>query len=169
MAEFKPPAADAFEAITRRTTQERQRQLLAIQARYDRRLGRLLITLNNGAVVGFPLSVLPGLEAASPADLRRIDVENGGYGLHVPGLDADISVPHLLADQLGSTLMKRAAMRRHASRQNGKLGGRPRKSPAAARRALRARSAHHADSRIFPNPSTSAVIPVGTRHVASYS
>lgn len=132
MAEFKQLTATAIEAITRRTAQERQGQLLAVAARYDRRLSRLLITLNNGAVVGFSLSVLPGLEAASPDDLRRIDVENGGYGLHVPSLDADISVPHLLQDQLGSTLMTRAAVRARASRQNGKLGGRPRKSTAAA-------------------------------------
>ncbi|HET6609623.1 MAG TPA: DUF2442 domain-containing protein [Rhodopila sp.] len=132
MAEFKQLTAESFRAITQRTVQERQGQLLAIQARYDRRLSRLLITLNNGAVVGFPLSMLPGLERASPEDLRRIDVENGGYGLHVPSLDADISVPHLLHDELGSTLMTRAAARARASRQNGKLGGRPRKSTEAA-------------------------------------
>ena len=29
----------------------------------------------------------------------RIKVEAGGYGLHVPSLDADISVPRLLEDR----------------------------------------------------------------------
>jgi hypothetical protein len=90
-----------------------------------------MITLNNGAVVGFQLSALPGLEAATPEDLRHIDVEGAGYGLRVASLDADISIPQLLADQLGSTIMKRAVVRTEASRANGRLGGRPRKSKAA--------------------------------------
>ena len=131
MAEFVPPTEEAFAAVTRATAQERQGQLLAVSARYDRRLGRVMITLSNGALVGFPVSALPGLEGASAADLRRIDVEGGGYGLHVASLDADISVPRLLEDQLGSTVMKRAASRAVASRANGRLGGRPRRSSAA--------------------------------------
>lgn len=131
MAEFEVPGAADFDAITRRTAEAAQRQLLAISARFDRRSGRVMIALNTGAVVGFPLSVLPGLEAASAADLRRIKVEGGGYGLRVESLDADISVPQLLADQLGSTLMKRALSRTAASRANGRLGGRPRKTEAA--------------------------------------
>jgi hypothetical protein len=90
-----------------------------------------MITLDNGTVVGFPLSACPGLEHATPQDLRRIDIEGGGYGLHVPSLDADLSIPQLLADQLGSTLMARAVARAKASKANGRLGGRPRKSDAA--------------------------------------
>ena len=131
MAEFKAPTQQEFDAITRRTVQTMKHQLLAVDARYDRRNGRVMITLNTGAVVGFPLSTLPGLEQATPDDLRKIEVEGGGYGLHVAGLDADISIPSLLADQLGSTIMRRAVARANASKANGRLGGRPRK-PAAA-------------------------------------
>src|SRR6202034_38575 len=105
------PTQQEFDAITRRTAQRMQHQLLAIDARYDRRGERVMITLNNGAVVGFPLSALPGLEAATPDDLRNIKAEGGGYGLHVAALDADISIPSLLADQLGSTIMRRAVAR----------------------------------------------------------
>jgi hypothetical protein len=108
-----------------------KQQLLAVDARFDRRNQRVMITLNNGAVVGFPLAVLPGLEHATAEHLRKIEVEGGGYGLHVGSLDADISVPALLADQLGSTIMKRAEARANASRANGRRGGRPRKSKAA--------------------------------------
>jgi hypothetical protein len=108
-----------------------QHQLLEVDARYDRRAARVMITLNNGAVVGFPLSALPGLESAIPGDLRNIEVEEGGYGLHVAALDADISIPNLLADQPGSTLMRRAVARANASKANGHLGGRPRKPEAA--------------------------------------
>jgi hypothetical protein len=87
----------------------------------------VVITLNNGAIVDFPLDVLPGLERAHPDDLRAIEVEAGGYGLHVGKLDADISVPRLLEEQLGSTAMKVGQARAMASRANGRLGGRPRK------------------------------------------
>jgi hypothetical protein len=131
MAEFEVPTEEEFDAITRRTAQRMKRQLLAVDARYDRRGARVMITLNNGAVVGFPISVLPGLERATPDDLRKIEVEGGGYGLHVASLDADISVPQLLADQLGSTIMKRAIARANASQANGRLGGRPRKTKVA--------------------------------------
>ncbi len=131
MAEFKAPTPEEFDAITRRTAQRMKHQLLAVSARYDRRAARLMITLNSGIVVGFPLSALPGLEHATPDDLRKIEIEGGGYGLHVAALDADISVPQLLADQLGSTIMRRAVVRANASKANGRLGGRPRKPKAA--------------------------------------
>jgi hypothetical protein len=131
MAEFEVPTPEQFDAITRRTAERMKRQLLAVGARYDRRAGRMMITLNNGAVVGFPLSALPGLEHATADDFRKIEVQGGGYTLHVPTLDADISVPQLLADELGSTVMRRAIVRANASRANGRLGGRPRKSEMA--------------------------------------
>lgn len=122
MAEFEIPTPAAFDAITRRTMNRRKRQLLAVRAQYDRRGGRVMITLNNGAVVGFPLSALPGLEGATPDDLRRIEVEGGGYGLRVAKLDADISLPQLLADQLGSTLMKGIVARAGGSCEGGRPG-----------------------------------------------
>lgn len=131
MAEFKTLTQGEFDAITERTAKRMAKRLLAMDARYDGLNERLMITLNNGTIVGFPLSAVPGLERATPADLRNIEVEAGGYGLYVESLDADISVPQLLADQLGSTTMKRAIVRANASRANGRLGGRPRKPKAA--------------------------------------
>jgi hypothetical protein len=131
MAEFKTPTPQEFDAITRRTAHRMKHQLLAVDARDDRCGERVMITLNNGAVVGFPLSALPGLESATPDDLHKIEVEGGGYGLHVATLDADISIPSLLADQFGSTIMRRAVARANASKANGQLGGRPRKPKAA--------------------------------------
>jgi len=124
------PTQQEFDAATRRGVRRMKQSPLAIRARYDRRLERVVIVLNNGAIVGFPLSVLPGLEQASADDLRSIEVEEGGYGLHVAALDADISVPRLLEDQLGSTAMKATRARVAASRANGLLGGRLRKSKA---------------------------------------
>ncbi len=131
MAEFIVPSQQEFDAITRRTAQTMNRKLLAVSARYDRRNERVMIVLNTGAMVGFPLSVLPGLENATPEDLRKIEIEGGGYGLRVASLDADISVPALLEDQLGSTVMRRTITRASASQANGRMGGRPRKAVAA--------------------------------------
>jgi Protein of unknown function (DUF2442) len=131
MAKFKAPTEREFETITRQTAKRMKHQLLAVTARYDRRSAHVMITLNTGAVVGFPLSFLPGLEHATAEDLRKIEIEGGGYGLHVPSLDADISIPSLLADHLGSSLMKRAVSRANASKANGRLGGRPKKPLAA--------------------------------------
>jgi len=131
MAEFQIPTPQEFDAITRQTAARTKQQLLAMGARYDRRSERVMITLNNGTVVGFLRSALPGLEHATPDELRKIEVEGGGYGLRVASLDADISIPQLLADQLGSTVMRRAVARANASKANGRLGGRPRKPKAA--------------------------------------
>jgi hypothetical protein len=131
MAEFKAPTPQEFVAATRRGMRRMQQSLLATSASYDRRGERVIITLNNGTTVGFPLAVLPGLEHARPEDLRAIEVEAGGYGLRVPSLDADISVPRLLEDHFGSTVMRIAQARAAASRANGRMGGRPRNSNAA--------------------------------------
>ena len=75
--------------------------------------------------------MLPGLEHATADDLSGIEVRGGGYTLHVERLDADISVPQLPSDQLGSTVMKRAVVRANASKAAGRLGGGPRKSEVA--------------------------------------
>ncbi|MGD0431939.1 MAG: DUF2442 domain-containing protein [Acetobacteraceae bacterium] len=131
MAEFKIPTQREFDAATRRGARRMTHSLLAVSARYDRRGERVIITLNNGAIVGFPLSMLPGLSHATAEDLRMITVEEDGYGLHVAPLDADISVPRLLEEQLGSITMRVAQGRAAASRANGRLGGRPRKARAA--------------------------------------
>ena len=131
MAEFQTPTQREFDAASRRGARRMQQSLLAVGARYDRRANRVIISLNNGTIVGFPLSALTGLEHASPDELRTIEVEAGGYGLRVANLDADISVPRLLEEQLGSTAMKVAQARAAASRVNGRLGGRPPKPRAA--------------------------------------
>ncbi len=44
MAEFKAPTQQEFDAITRRTAQRMMHQLLAVDARYDRRNERVMIT-----------------------------------------------------------------------------------------------------------------------------
>lgn len=59
-----------------------------------------------------------------------ITVKGGGYNLRFDNLDADISIPQLLEDELGSKVMKRSIARARASKANGLLGGRPHKKAA---------------------------------------
>lgn len=69
-----------------------------------------------------------------------MEVEGNGYGLHWESLDADLTVPGLLAGIFGSTAWMRELGRRggsaaseakaRAARENGRKGGRPRKKRA---------------------------------------
>ena len=114
----------------------------AIHARYDRRLSRVIVGLDNGLELAFPPRLAQGLEHATPADLAIIEISPLGDGLHWPAIDADLYVPGLLQGVFGS----KSWMARHlgaaggrarsgakvaAARENGRKGGRPRK-PASA-------------------------------------
>lgn len=127
MGEFKPVTTRTFEKTRRRPNTA----FRAASARYDAGADQLVVQLTNGASAGFPLTSIQGLEAATPDDLKRIEVQGRGYGLHIPLLDADISVSRLFLDVLGSNVMSRAERRATASRANGAKGGRPKASPQA--------------------------------------
>ncbi|GAN77696.1 DUF2442 domain-containing protein [Acidisphaera rubrifaciens] len=107
----------------------------AASARYDREAGRVIVELTNGCVFAFPPQLAQGLEDATDDQLAAVEILGAGYGLYWEALDADLSVPGLLAGLFGT----RAFMARHAgratspakaaaARNNGAKGGRPRKS-----------------------------------------
>ena len=113
----------------------------AVTARYDRRVGRVVITLSTGLEIGFKPHDAQGLETARPAQLTDIEISPSGLGLHFPKLDADLYLPALLQGFLGSRQWMAQAMgkvggrvvtpeKADAARANGKLGGRPRKAKA---------------------------------------
>jgi hypothetical protein len=114
----------------------------AIYARYDRRVSRVIVGLDNGLELAFPPRLAQGLEHATPADLAIIEISPLGDGLHWPAIDADLYVPGLLQGVFGS----KSWMARHlgaaggrarsgakvaAARENGRKGGRPRKLASA--------------------------------------
>jgi hypothetical protein len=128
MAEFEQITEQSLASITAFTARDARQRLCAVSACYLAPLHAVEFVLNNGIRASIPVALIPTLEFARPDQLASLRVEGGGYGLHVPALDADISIPHLFEALLGSRTMSRALSRREASRANGKLGGRPRKA-----------------------------------------
>lgn len=115
----------------------------ATAARYDRRIGRVVIELSTGLSLAFKPQQVQGLEHATPAQLRQIEIAPSGLGLHFPALDADLYLPGLLEGVLGSRQWMAAQLgkaggsktspaKTAAVRANGQRGGRPKKAPAAA-------------------------------------
>lgn len=116
---------------------------IATAVRYDRRIGRLVIDLSSGIEIAFRPHDAQGLEHAKVSDLREIEISPSGLGIHFPILNADLYLPSLLEGFLGSRRWIAAQNGKiggkatsdakvAAARNNGKLGGRPRKETAAA-------------------------------------
>jgi hypothetical protein len=115
----------------------------AVSARYDRRIGRIVVRLSTGLEISFSPSDAEGLETATWQQLREIEIDPPGFGLHFPALDADLYIPALLEGFFGSKRWMAARLgelggkarsdaKAQASRTNGRLGGRPKKVATAA-------------------------------------
>jgi hypothetical protein len=124
-----------IDAASERGRTARLNEPRAQTVRYDRYLGRVIVELTNGCTFTFPPHLAQGLEAATDEQLCQVEILGAGYGLHWEALDADLSVPGLLAGLFGT----QAHMARHAgkatspakaaaARANGTKGGRPRSS-----------------------------------------
>lgn len=109
---------------------------VARHAHYSADQQRLVIELSNGVILMLPPELLQGLKGASAAQLAKVELTPFGTGLHWEELDADLGVAELAAGIFGSKawmseLARHAGSRTSArkaasSRENGKLGGRPR-------------------------------------------
>ena len=129
MAEFK--LLDEA-AIKKSVNQKRRRPLpRAVSARFDRRSHRVIVHLDTGLDFSFDPRQAPGLADAMADDFVGVAVEGVGSTLHFPGLDADYTVSRLLEAFLGPLDWTRREARAHASRENGKRGGRPKRAAAA--------------------------------------
>uniref|UniRef100_B8HJZ9 DUF2442 domain-containing protein n=1 Tax=Cyanothece sp. (strain PCC 7425 / ATCC 29141) TaxID=395961 RepID=B8HJZ9_CYAP4 len=114
----------------------------AIAAWYVLESERVFIELKNGIVIGFPYQLLQGLEKATPEQVAEVEVTPSGYGLHWESLDVDLAVPQLVDGLYGTKSwmtelgrrggQARSETKAKASRENGKRGGRPRKSKSSA-------------------------------------
>ena len=112
-----------------------ERDFDAARARFDKKTHRVIVELTSGVMVTFPPALLQGLQNASPEALAAVVVSPHGTALHWERLDADFSVPGLLAGLFGTRAWMVELGRKggrvtseakaHASRKNGLSGGRP--------------------------------------------
>ncbi len=134
--ELTDPELDAAE---RRGREFEQSALLATAVRYDATSGRLVIDFVNGSTLLLPARQLQDLQDASDADLADVMLEFG-YGLRWEALDVEFTVPGLMAGIFGTATVlesqrrggqSRSPAKVAAARENGRKGGRPRRSHSA--------------------------------------
>jgi hypothetical protein len=128
---------EQFEAAKARG-EARMRGPRAESTHYDAGRNRVIVRLTTGVEIGFAPRDVEGLQHASTDDLKAIEVQAFGLGIHLPKLDSDLSVPALLEGVLASKRWMAARLgasggrartpaKATASRENGKRGSRPRK------------------------------------------
>ena len=110
----------------------------AVKAWYAADSGRVFIELTNGVMMGFPYQLLQGLAKGTPEQLSNVEITPTGSALHWESLDADLGVPQLVSGLFGSKAWmtelgrhggkSKSEAKAQASRDNGKRGGRPRKT-----------------------------------------
>jgi hypothetical protein len=107
----------------------------AVRAWYDEAARVMMVEMKNGCRFGFPPRLVHGLQYGTPTQLSAVEVWENGEVLHWEELDADADLNGLMlhafnvkawaARYLGSATSEAKA---RAARENGKKGGRPRKS-----------------------------------------
>ena len=133
----------ALVAANRRGALKKASFPAVVSVRYDRRVARVVLALATGIELAFSPRQVQGLENAHPADLMDAEITPSGLGVRFPRIDADIHVPSLLEGFLGSRRWMAAELGKRggavsteakaaAARENGKLGGRPRKDKGLA-------------------------------------
>lgn len=133
---------EVFTAANARAADKQKKGPIAVSVVYDARIDRVVIALSSGLELAFAPEYAQGLQDATPEDLADAEISPSGLGVHFPHMDADIYLPALLEGFLGSKRWMAAEMgkrggaasteaKKNASRANGKLGGRPRKTKPA--------------------------------------
>ena len=113
----------------------------AVKAWYAADSERVFIELTNGVMMGFPYQLLQGLANGTPEQLSNVEITPTGSALHWESLDADLGVAQLVSGLFGSKALmtelgrhggqSKSLAKAQASRDNGKRGGRPRKTVAS--------------------------------------
>jgi hypothetical protein len=133
--------SDAVKVANRRGRELRASTPRALAVRYDKRANRVVIELSNRLDIAFNPKDAQGLENATGDQLRSVEISPSGFGIRFPKADADIYIPALLEGLLGSRKWmasrlgrqggrSRSAAKVSAAKENGRLGGRPKKAAA---------------------------------------
>ena len=135
-------SAEEFLAAGERYKQRLRDEPHISKAHYDPKLNRVIVSLSSGAWFVFRPEDAQGLEGATTAQLKKIEISPMKYGLHFPLLDAHFDITALMQGSFGTRRWMAERMgavggaakskaKATAARANGKLGGRPRKSAAS--------------------------------------
>jgi len=110
----------------------------AKSVRFDQLSGLIVISLKNGAFFSFPPILVQGLGEAPPEALNDVWLDASGSSVHWDQLDVDLEIAGLIAGIFGTKVWMSELGRKggqsispakaEASRNNGKKGGRPKKS-----------------------------------------
>ena len=131
-----------YEEATKRGAEELKRLPKAASARYDKNSKRLVLEMRNGTTVLVPVNLIQGLQTGDDKSLGDFDLVGEGTQIHWHSLDVQFYIEDLLRgvfgtpkwmSKLGEHLAQigakggasRSEVKRAASRENGKLGGRP--------------------------------------------
>jgi hypothetical protein len=112
--------AEEFEAAKARG-KARIRGPRAESAHYDAGRNRVVVRVTTGVEIAFAPRDVESLQHASAEDLKSIEVEAFGLGIHFPRLDADLYVPSLLKGILGSKPWMAARFERAEGRIRGRI------------------------------------------------
>jgi hypothetical protein len=113
-----------------------------VEAAYDTGADAIMLRFESGVRMEIPRKMLQGLSAATPAQLREIQIAGRGTGVYWPRLDVAHNVPGLLDGVFGTREWmreigrlggaKRTPAQAAAARANGAKGGRPKTETVAA-------------------------------------
>jgi hypothetical protein len=112
--------AEEFDAAKARG-KARMRGPRAESAHYDAGRNRVVVRLTTGVEIAFAPRDVESLQHASAEDLKSIEVEAFGLGVHFPRLDADLYVPSLLKGVLGSKRWMAARFERAGGRLRSRI------------------------------------------------
>jgi hypothetical protein len=108
-----------YQAAARRAAEADEVEPRAKSAHYDKRSRQIIVDLRNGSRFLFPPELAQGLAGADDAALSNIHISPSGAGLSWPDLDADLSLPALMAGTFGTRewMRKTSRRQRHAERK----------------------------------------------------
>lgn len=100
---FMDDLSDAeIETANARGLEEFETKPHAKSAHFDRDCGLMTLELFNGCSFTFPPRQLQGMQEATDEQLEGFELSGIGFGLHWEALDADFTVPGLLAGHFGT-------------------------------------------------------------------
>lgn len=104
---------------------------------FDAQRKLVFVELQTGVQIGFPINLLQGLSNATDEQIAAVELSPEGYGLWWTDLDAHHAIPGLVAGVFGTKRWMselgrkggsvKSEAKAKSSRENGKLGGRPKK------------------------------------------